>query len=212
MNYEFHITIDTRGYSSIRLENLVIFTENLGYKITTIHLDSGEYPKQIMVTGIHESKSKFEDIKVEIRRIAILYYKAGHKPIRIKVEIHYKGNAVEGAVYYEAHILYQFPLGHDYQKDIFLKVLREAIDAHVSKSAKEVQKFEARFITIRDKDYKAFENKLDLYYDIDSHLRHNSEIFVPCRMKEEVEVALWDTNMSIDKGWLYASGRSREAI
>jgi len=212
MSYEFHITIDTNNYSTTKLEELSEFTHNLGYKITTIHLDSGECPKQIMVTGILESKSKLEDIKREIRKIAIIFYKAGHKPIRVKMEIRYWGHAVQGAVYYEAHILHKFPLGHDYKKDVFLKILRDSVDAHVSRSAKEVKDYEARFITIRDKDYDAFEKKMNLYYDLYTHLNFNSDLFVPYKMKEEIEVALWDTNADVDKGWLYASGRKREEV
>ena len=79
-------------------------------------------------------------------------------------------------------------------------------------SAKEVKDYEARFITIRDKDYDAFEKKMNLYYDLYTHLNFNSDLFVPYKMKEEIEVALWDTNADVDKGWLYASGRKREEV
>ena len=52
------------------------------------------------------------------------------------------------------------------------------------------------------------------------HLSHGNPMtrsahiynFVPYKMKEEIEVALWDTNADVDKGWLYASGRKREEV
>jgi len=209
MRYEEHVTVVTEDIEE--LEEVAI---DLDAKVHTIVLDRGENKKQVMLTKRFKSSSNnYDDVKTIARRFAMEISKYGHRPIRVKLEGDlFEGDPIGPIKYCESHMLFKLSVYKDYEKQ--LKVLREGFDAHLSRNPKKVansnEDVNYRYLTFRDDTVEGIWRKIegiwallctDYFSDLLNtlHKRHN-------------EFVIMDTNLNIDKGWLYASGRNREEV
>lgn len=193
---EIHITVLTKDELKLSED-----AKSLGLEVHIVVLDKGINAKQLMLSKKFLTKCSVEDLKTSARKLAIKIFKLGHKPIRIKVEERYPGT--KDALYYEVHYLFHVDYNFDWSK---FKILIEGFDAHFSKNPAKVDRHgEYRYLTIREKNFYMFDLKSANF------LALLSSLGLPYP-KSDYEIVLMDTNIDLDKGWLYATGRDRETL
>jgi len=188
--YEVHLTANILDL--IVYEKFKMNCRQLDAKSLEIILARGEHPQQIMFSKTAYTTSLaaiLQDSEIWIN----LFEQNNIPIIRTKIEIPFHGNTMMSDVYYyEWHGLIEFK-----QSDLELDNLCKLHQVHLSHNALK-QHENYRFLTLREYQSRSnFVVRLAL-------LKH--ELFSQNRklIKERAECCIYDTNITLDRGWLTA--------
>lgn len=203
-NYELHITIpdnDAKDYAE-PYASVKSFLQYTGLKFSHIVLDAGVHRSQPMLSKRFQEKSDI-DAKKRARELAILLYKFGTRPKRVKLETRLIIGESQDALYYETHILFKTGVFVDGYGLKSFKFLQEAFDMQ---SSINLIKDGYKYLILRRETQKDFERT---YTNFSSVVPTGK---LPTIIDEHKEAVIMDTNKDYDNGWLYASGRKRETV
>ena len=189
MHYEIHITVLTPNIeqfkndcSYIGVKPIVIETQN----------KKNEFEQQVMTS------SKYEDAHYIVRLINLSKQlkSLGYKILRQKVEIKPEYNKHNLHKYYETHLRIKYPKNESNEN---LKRFCSHTKFHLSKNLFKVDKeFNYQLLTFRTSDMS-----YDQFYDyVEKSLDCLKNAYHYNYDKIEIEEAILDTNIDIDKNWL----------
>ena len=184
--YEVHITIKLDVWCAIEAKKQLADMIAAGFKVTFIELSSGEFPRQVMLTYYTLKGSIADVIEDYNKRLSAIVI------VRVKIEVGASSVPAEylpkSGQYYEFHLLVETvdPVCLDHSVKCIDKDLR------VSRSP--FKRSDHFFITLRD----FTQTRSEAIERIDRIL---ARIDLPV-LKLERELVVYDSNISIDRGWL----------
>lgn len=190
IEFEIHITVNP--LKSVSVDSFTEICHKLGGKPLLIELSKGIYCQQLMMTKCL-SENNLEQILRVCKNDCEIFTLKAFVPNRIKVEV----DADFADLFKEKNQQNYFEW-HGKTELKFHKKLLEICGKHNAHLSKNSLKGEnnARFITLRETGKKShFENRISL---LTKDLHENGwEI-----LKQQSEFCIFDSNISLDKGWL----------
>lgn len=193
MKIELHITCH-----SLRLDEIEVFEgfcHSIECKPIVILLAEGEHQQQPMISKLLDCSTK-KELKKEVAFIIEKFESNGYKPVRVKMEVPpwERKNAVammgkDKGNYFEWH----GKINIEAEQKID-SLLAECM-GHLSKNVLKKNPL-TKFITIRD--YTAEQSITRKVNHLKRALLNNNISLI----KEELEYCIFDSNISLDKGWI----------
>lgn len=188
MEFEIHLTVDCEKEYYNHFRNVC---KKIGVKPIIIDTQNNDY-NQIMTSSKHIDSNPI----YFLNKISFFLKKEGFKILRKKVEKKPENIKDINFIYYESHLRLKLPLDFDLSK---LNIFCSNFNLHKSKNLfKKESEIKYQMLTYRD--FSINLDKFLLHIDnICLNLKRNDIIFD----KVEVEECILDTNINIDKNWLY---------
>ena len=189
--FEIHLT--THALLPHELDAFVAFCASIEAKPILIELDKGEIPQQPMISKTVHSEDPAV-LHETLQQLKTTFEQAGYPIVREKVEVpaqHYQNGKTAfpdyRGGYFEWHGKVRF------KKPEQLQVLQSK-NMHISKSSLKGES-DTRFVTHRTSDRGSF-------YLAARNLRLNLEAQGLEIVKEEYEYCIFDSNKTVDHGWV----------
>lgn len=194
MSLLFEVHITTQDLQSNEIEGFERFCQDIAAKPILIELSKGDCCRQPMISKVFRCIG--EELHSEIDQLTAQFKSANYPVHRVKIEVPLELEeatkdifSAQEKTYFEWHGKLSAKNWTPIQ-EICLKQ-----DAHLSRNALKNSPH-TKFITIRD--YESAESILSRVASLKQTLEEGKWIFE----KEEFEYCIFDSNVSLDKGWM----------
>jgi hypothetical protein len=189
--FEIHIT--TNDIDQANIEDFITFCQQIDAKPILIELSSGTYFRQPMISKIISCSTKIA-LENIVNKLRLAFIAKNYLPTRIKIEVpawNYKD--VQG--FYEGESYFEWHGKIKMESEQSIKTICLKNDAHLSRNSLRGSSH-SKFLTVREfSNFETFSNRIHkLKQDLTQH-----QIDL---LKDESEYCIFDSNKSLDTGWI----------